>query len=83
MALAYLEVIRIVCWCNFHHTSAVSWIDIIISDDGNFALDNRQQRFAADKVFVALVVWIDRYGYVAKHRLGTRRSDNDFADFID
>ena len=49
---------------------------MIVEDDRNLAIHQRQLHGLAVQVEVALVLGVDRDGSIAEHRFGTRRGDH-------
>jgi hypothetical protein len=77
VALADLEVVGVVGGRDLHGAGAELRVDVVVGDDGNRAVGQRQLDLPADEVPVALVVGVDGDGRVTEHRLGAGRRDDD------
>ena len=77
MALAHLEVVRIVCRRDLDSARAEVLVDVFIGEQRDAAADDRQDQRLADEIFVALVIRMDGDARIAEHRLRTRRRDLD------
>lgn len=77
MALADLEVVRVVCRGHLDGAGAEPWVDVVVGDDRDRAVGQRQLDVPADQVLVALVVGVDGDGGVTEHRLGAGGGDDD------
>ena len=77
MALAGLEVVRIVRRSDFHRAGAEFAVHRSVRDYWNFAIRERQQNLLANKALVALVVRVHGDRGIAQHRFRARgRNDN-------
>src|SRR5690606_19587646 len=75
VALAHFVVVEVVGRGDLHAAGAELAVDVLVGDDGNQAVDQRQQHVAADQVPVALVFRMHGHGGVAQH--GFRASGGD------
>ena len=73
VALAHLEVVRIVRGRDLDRAGAELGIDGVVRDDRDLAPQERQDRRLPDERRVALVLGVHRHRGVAQHRLGPRR----------
>ena len=71
MALAYLEVIGVVGGGDLYDTGALFHIGVLIADDGDFLIQQRQDDMAAVQVGVAGILAIDGHGGITQHGFGT------------
>ncbi|MNO47429.1 hypothetical protein D3C76_377450 [compost metagenome] len=55
MALAHLEVIRVMSRCNLNRTTTKLFIYILISDNWDLTADNRQDQRFADHIFITII----------------------------
>ena len=69
VALAHLEVVRVVAGCDLDTACAEFHIDVLVAEDRNLAVHDRQDAGLADQVLVALVVRVDRHAGVAHEGL--------------
>ena len=76
VALANLEVRRIMTWCDLQRTRAESKLDRFISNYGQLPSKNWQYYTTADVAGISLILWIYRYGGVSKQRLRTSGCHN-------
>ena len=72
VAAADLEVVGVVAGGNLDHAGAELAVHVLVGQDGNFPLHQRQQNFLADKFPVALVFRVDGDGGIAQQSLRTR-----------
>ncbi len=77
VALADLEVVRVVRGRDLDGARAELGVDVLVGDDRDAAAGERQLDLGADEVRVPLVVGVDGDGGVAEHRLGAGRRDDD------
>ena len=82
MALADLEVVEVVGWCNLDCAGAFFRIGIVVADDRDDTADQRQHDVAADQVLELLVLRMNGDGGVAQHGLGPRGGDDDIGRTI-
>ncbi|CDN46068.1 Uncharacterized protein BN871_KJ_00010 [Paenibacillus sp. P22] len=82
VALADLEVVRIMGRRDLDRSGAEVLLDIIVCDDRNLASGNRKHEHFSDESGVALILRMHRYSRVAEHRLGTGRRDGDVAGSV-
>ena len=71
MALAYLEVIGVVGGGDLYDTGALFHIGVLIADDGDFLIQQRQDDRAAVQVGIAGILAIDGHGGITQHGFGT------------
>ena len=80
MALADLEVVRVVGRRDLDGPRTELGVDRIVGDDRHPAVgEEGMHESLPDQVLVALVVWMDGYAAVAQHRLHAGRGDGDLA----
>lgn len=77
MALADLEVVRVVGRGDLDGTRAELGVDVLVGDDRDGTVGQRQPDELADQVLVPLVLGVDGDRRVTEHRLGTGRGDDD------
>src|SRR5699024_962134 len=73
MALTNQEVIRIVSWSDFNHTSTKFWVSVFVTNDWNWLVYDWKDYILTNQIFVTVVIWIDRHGNVTKHGFRTSR----------
>ena len=71
VALAHLKVVGVVGGGDLHHAGALLHVGVLVADDGNFLVQQRQNDMAAMQMGVAGVIGVDGHGGVAQHGLGT------------
>ena len=77
MALAHLEVVRVVGRRDLDGARAEVLVDVLVGEQRNAAADDWQDQRLADEVLVALVIRMDGDTRIAEHRLRARRRDLD------
>ncbi len=77
VALADLEVVRVVGRGHLDGAGAELRVDVLVGDDRDPAAGERQLDLGADQVPVALVVRVDGDRGVTQHRLGAGGGDDD------
>ena len=82
VALADLEVVEVVRGRDLHAAAAECGVDVLVGDDRDRAIGQRQADRAADEVTVALVLGMHGDRGIAEHGLGARRRDHDVAAAI-
>ena len=82
VAAADLKVVWVVRGRDLQRAGTEVGLDVIVADDLQFALGQRQFNALADQLFEALVARIDCDGAVAEHRLRPHRRDYDFATAV-
>ena len=82
VALADFEVVEVVTRRDLHRAGAFLRIGVLVGDDRNRAMRERQHHILADQILVARIVGMDRDGRVAEHRLRPRRRDGDEASWL-
>ena len=69
MALADLEVVRVVRRGDLHHARALFHIGMLVADDRDFDVYQRQNDVAAVQMRIARIVFVDGHGGIAQHCL--------------
>ncbi len=82
VALADLPVVEVVCGGDLDHAGAKFAIDIIVGNDGDAALGNRQPHLLADQVGVTLVFRMHRHRGVAEQGFGAGGGDGHKAGAV-
>lgn len=72
VALADGIVVVVVRGRDLDHAGAEFLVDVVVGNDGNQPVHQRQLHALADQVLVALVFGVDHHGRVAEHGLGAR-----------
>ena len=75
--MADLEVVRVVRRRHLDRAGAEGRIDVLVGDDRDRPVGQRQRDLGADQVLVPLVVGMHRHGGVAEHRLGAGGGHDD------
>ena len=83
VTLSHLKVVWIVCRSNFHRSCSVVHIDILVGDNRNLFVENRQQNASTDQVLVSFIVRVDRNCDIAENRFRARCRDNNFPNAIE
>ena len=73
VALADLKVVRVVRRGDLHHAGALFHIGVLVADDRDFDVHQRQDDVAAVQMRIARVVFVDGHGGIAQHRLRAGR----------
>ena len=68
VALANIVIIEVVRWRDFHAASSKLGINVIVGDNRNSATNDWQDDFLSHKIFIALVIRMNRDGAVTQHR---------------
>ena len=71
MALAYLEVIRVVSRCDLHRSGTELFVYIIIRNDRDFPAYKRQDYILPYNIFIALVIRMNGDRRISEHCLRT------------
>ena len=79
VALGDLEVVGVVRRGHLHRAGAELQIGIVVGDDGNFAVHDRQGDGLAYHVLVALVGGVDAHAGIAQHGFRAGGGDDDIA----
>ncbi len=79
MSAPDFEIVRIMRWRDLHGASAELGICVLVRDDGNRQIHDRQQDIPPDERRIPFVARVHGHGDVAEHRLGARRGDDDAA----
>ena len=77
MALAHLEVVRVVGRRDLDGARAEFLVDVLIRKQRDAAADDRQYERLADEILVTLVIRMDSDARIAEHRLRARRRNLD------
>ena len=59
MTLSYLKIVRVMCRCDLYNTGTKFHIYIIIGNDRNLTVYDRQIKHLANHVLITLIVWIN------------------------
>ncbi|MNM92060.1 hypothetical protein D3C81_1043790 [compost metagenome] len=65
---SYFKVIRVMCRGDFYSPTTEFLLYVFITDDRNFASDNRQNQCLTDQVAVTFILWMNSYCCITKHR---------------
>ena len=76
VAFTNFEIVKIVSGRNLNSAGAILRVGVLIGDDFDFAISERQVDFFADAVLVAVVIWIDGNGHIAEQ--GFRSSSRNY-----
>ena len=79
MALAHLEVVRVVARRNLNTAGAELHIDVLVTENRNLAVHDREDAGLADEVLVALVVRVDGNAGIAHKGLRTGGRNHQLA----
>ena len=71
MALAHLEVVRVMRRRDLHRACTELFIYIVIRHDGDLSVYQRQDHIFPNDVLVSLIIRVYRDGSIAQHRLRT------------
>ena len=82
VALAHLEVVRVVAGRDLDAARAELHIDVLVAEDRDLAVHNRQDAGLADQVLVALVVRVDGHAGIAHEGLRAGGGDHKVARAI-
>jgi len=63
-------------WGDFDTTWAFFFIGVLVGNNWNTTIDQRQQNFFANQGLVTLVIWIDRNGGITEHGFRTGGGDH-------
>src|SRR5437667_12786082 len=75
MALANLEIQRVVCGRDFQDTGAEFQIDCFIGDNRNFLTCQGTPRVFTQEIGVSLITWMKSHRGVGHYSFGARRCD--------
>ena len=76
VTVAYLEIVRIVRGRDFHRAGPELRVHLLVGDDGDLTIHQRQDDHLADQVLVAFVFGMHGHGRIAQHGLGAGRGHN-------
>ena len=79
MAAAYLIVVRVVCRCDFDNAGTKFHVNILVADNRDFSVEQRQYDIFANQVLIALILRVDRYCGIAQHGFRTGGCQNNIA----
>ena len=82
VALTHLVIIEIVGRRDFYTASAELPVDVIVADNGNLTVCQRQQNGFADEVLVTLIFRVYRYRGVAEHGFRAGSGNGEMAATI-
>ena len=71
VALAHLKVVGVVGRGDLHDAGALFHVGVLVADDGDLLVEQRQNHMAAMQMGIAGVRRVDGHGGVAQHGLGT------------
>ena len=77
VALADLKVIGVMCRRDLDDTRPELHIDILVRDNGQFPVHERQHQLFAYQIPVSLILRVHRHSGIAEHRLRTGRREFD------
>ena len=78
MPLANLVIVVIMSRSDFYSAGAIFHIGVLVGDDWDLSISQRQVNFFTNKVFVSLVFWVYSYGCVTKQCLWASSRYDDF-----
>ena len=79
MALAHLIIVEVVGRGDLHCAGALFRVGIVVGDNRDWSIDDRQPHCAPDQVLVTRVLGIHRHGRIAQHSFGPRGRHHDLA----
>ena len=79
VALGHGEVRRVAGRGDLHGAGTEIHRHVVVGDDGDLLVDERQDHHLADDVLVARVVGVHGHGRIPQHRLGSGRGHADLA----
>jgi len=82
VALADFVVVEIVRRRDLDAAAAEGRVDVVVGNDRDRPVDERQADLTTDEVAVALVVRVHGDRGVTEHRLGSRRGDNEVSGAV-
>ena len=82
MALADFVVVKIVGRCNLDAAGAKIRIDIVVANNGNIPVRQRQANGLADQVAIARVLRVNRDSSIAEHGFRSSGRDNQMTRAI-
>ncbi len=83
VTLPYFKIVWIVGWRNLNGAGAVGRVDVLVGNNRDFTVSQRQHDARANELFVTFVVRVDSDSNVAKERLWAGGSDDDLADLVE
>jgi len=81
MAFTDFEIVEVVSGGDFDSAGAVFGVGVLVGDNGDFAVGEREFDKAADEVLIARIIRIDGNGSIAEKGFGTSGADDDFGMF--
>ena len=78
----YLKVIGVVSRSHLYTAGAEFHVHILVSNNGNFPVHQRQQALLADDVLITFVIGVHGNAGVTQHGLGTGGGNDDIAAFL-
>ena len=69
MSLTYLEVVRVMAWCNLNNTCSEFSVNIFISNNRNLTIHKWQHNLLANDVLVSLIIRMNCNSSITKHCL--------------
>jgi len=79
VALAHLKIVEIVGRSDLDRAAAEGRIGVFVGDDGDGAIDQRQEQLFTDQMLIAFIGGVDGHRGVAEHGLGPGGGDDDLA----
>ena len=70
-ALANLVVVRVVGRSDFYNARSLFHIGVLVADNRNYLVEQRQNHVAAVQVLISFVVLVDGNGGITEHCFGT------------
>ena len=71
MTLTNQEVIRVMGRCDLHHTGTEFRICVFVPNDWDWLVQDWQDNILTNQVFITVIIWVNRYGSIPKHRFRT------------
>ena len=73
MALTNGIVIKVMRWGYLHNASTKREVNVIVSDDGDGAVTQRQAHRLTNQMAIALIIWVDHHCNVTQEGFWTSR----------
>ena len=77
MSLTHGVIIEVVRGRDFDAARSELRINVVVGNDGDFSVTERQRDHLSNEVLVTFIVWIYSDGRIAKHRLRTGSCHGD------